>query len=459
MVAIHHIIDRVVFYGLLVTIAVTAIPYGAVQTWWVALFECLVFILAIVAIIDLLITKDGLPPGASTALPLVILCMFLLFQSLPLFAANNPVISDLRLSISADPFTTQLLSIKLFAFILAGVMLLRYTNSKRRLRILVYVLIGISVASALLGLVRQSTGGPAWFFPLPRLDRGFAQFVNRNHFGFLIEITFGLAIGFALRGARGFQRWLLVSLAAFLWITLIVVNSRGAILASLCQLLLLAILFNPFRLRVREDSASRATGFIKGFAVQAVLMILLISAFAFGVRWVGGEQVASNLELTTSGFSEQGGHEHRENVSRRDIWRATWNLIKSHPIIGSGFGAYWIAITKYHDASGRFTPQEAHNDYLELLAGGGLIGMGLVGWFVFRFLKATRKVFQDRPSSVSGIAIGAFVGIFGVAVHSVVEFGIHITINGLLLTTAIAIPLVAVQLGSKNTLAPALLEE
>ena len=37
-------------------------------------------------------------------------------------------------------------------------------------------------------------------------------------------------------------------------------------------------------------------------------------------------------------------------------------------------GGYWIAIPGYHNASGTLVPQEAHNDYLELLASGGIIG-------------------------------------------------------------------------------------
>jgi len=47
------------------------------------------------------------------------------------------------------------------------------------------------------------------------------------------------------------------------------------------------------------------------------------------------------------------------------------------------YGGYWIAFPGQHDASGVFTPEEAqfrplaaHNEYLELLASGGLLGGG-----------------------------------------------------------------------------------
>ena len=67
----------------------------------------------------------------------------------------------------------------------------------------------------------------------------------------------------------------------------------------------------------------------------------------------------------------------RQGVSRNEIWRATLKMFAAHPIVGVGLGGYWIGITAYHDASGLMTPQEAHNDYLELLSSGGLIGFAI----------------------------------------------------------------------------------
>ena len=64
-----------------------------------------------------------------------------------------------------------------------------------------------------------------------------------------------------------------------------------------------------------------------------------------------------------------------QGASRNEIWRATLKMFAAHPILGVGMGGYWIGITAYHDASGLMTPQEAHNDYLELLSSGGLIGL------------------------------------------------------------------------------------
>jgi len=440
MARLHQILDRIVFYGLLTTIVVTAFPYGSAQPWWTALFECLVFVLAIVGILDLMITKDSLPKGASVAVPLVLMCLFLLFQSLPLFAAGNQVIPDLRLSISADPFNTQQLAMKLLTLILVGVLLLRYAKTEARVRAVVYVVIGVGLASALLGLLRQGSGGPGWFFPLPKPERGFAQFVNRNHFGFLMEMTFGLALGVAIFSQR-YRRLVFLAVAAILWLTLIVSNSRGAIFASLCQIMFALILIGPALLNFGGSSnePSRARRILGGLPVKVLLVIGLVVIFAYGVRWVGGEAVVRNIELTGSAFAEQGGHELRENVSRRDIWRATWQLAKAHPLVGSGFGGYWIAITKHHDASGKLTPQEAHNDYLEAMAGGGIIGVALILWFAVRFVKRAVITLRAPNRWSRGVAFGSLAGLFGVMMHSFVDFGLHVPANALLFTVLLVV--------------------
>jgi O-antigen ligase len=229
-----------------------------------------------------------------------------------------------------------------------------------------------------------------------------------------------------------------------MWVALIVSNSRGAIFASLCQMLFLVVMLDPLRRLSKQSGTTvwyRVQNVVGGFAVRAILIGLLVALFAYGVSWVGGESAVSNFQLAGYSFSQQGDQGGREKISRKDIWDATWQLARAHPFLGGGFGGYWIAITKYHNASGSYTPQEAHNDYLELLASGGLIGCALVVWFGVRFVKGARKTLQTPDRFVRAAALGAITGIFGVLVHSFVDFGLHITINALILSALIPIAL------------------
>jgi len=434
-------LGRVIFVSLLVTIALTAIPYGTVQPWWVALFECIIFSLGILGLVERLISKKSVG-GASLAIPLVVLCLFMLFQSLSLFSARDDA-GLISLSISADPYNTGLLAIKVFALVVTGLLLLTYASSKSRLRALIYVVIGVGVASALFGILRKSfQHGPGFFLPaLPNDERGFAQFINRNHFAFLIAMSLGLIFGVVAAEIRHRRSFVLIPMAAVLWATLIYSNSRGGIVASLCQLLFLGLLLDPFRHIAKRHTGTiwnRVQNLVGGFALRAFLIVFIVVMFAYGVSWVGGEAVVNNFELAGIAFSQQGGID-REKTSRKEIWSSTWKLIKAHPVAGAGFGGYWIAITKYHDATGEFTPQEAHNDYLELLASGGIIGCALVAWFVVAFLKRARENLRSSDPYRRALCLGALTGIFGVLIHSFVDFGLHVTINALIFCTLMVI--------------------
>ena len=157
-----------------------------------------------------------------------------------------------------------------------------------------------------------------------------------------------------------------------------------------------------------------------------------------GVVWVGGDPLAYRLESVPNEFGVKDSDKYTR-TNRSTIWPMTWEMIKDHPLAGVGFGGYWVAITKYHHGSGKMTPQEAHNDYLELVASGGLIGAVFVVWFIALFLR--ELVIRSRHSDgVSGAySGGALAGIFAVALHSLVDFGLHVTINAVVFTILIAI--------------------
>jgi len=236
--------------------------------------------------------------------------------------------------------------------------------------------------------------GPAFLLPgLTIIDRSFGQFVNRNHFAFLMEMCLGLTLGLIVGELGRYRRLLVLSLVARFFVGgADLLKSRGGILASLCQLLFLAFMLDPIGhlTKAQAGERGRLRTLAGGVVVRVFLIVCLIALFAYGVGWVGGEPVVSNFQKAATDFSQQ-EMENNANTSRKEIWSATWKLIKANPVVGVGFGGYWIAITRYHDASGKMTPREAHNDYLELLASGGLIGAGLAAWFLVVFLRRSRR--------------------------------------------------------------------
>jgi O-antigen ligase len=233
----------------------------------------------------------------------------------------------------------------------------------------------------------------------------------------------------------------LLPVGALVWCALIYSNSRGGIIASLCQLLFLLVLLNPVRhlTEAHSDTGELSfQNFTGGVAMRAFLIVCLIGLFAFGVSWIGGERVVSNFQLATTDFSQQ-ETQNNANTSRKEIWASTWQMFKAHPVAGMGLGGYWIGITRFHHASGEITPQQAHNDYLELMASGGIIGCALVAWFLVIFIRRTRASVRSPDPFYRAACLGALTGMFGVVIHSFVDFGLHITINTLLFLTLLVI--------------------
>jgi O-antigen ligase len=232
-----------------------------------------------------------------------------------------------------------------------------------------------------------------------------------------MEMAFGLGIGMAIASRQKRERLLVyVALLLPIWTALVLSNSRGGILAMLVQIVSAGLLLSSRSLSV----------------VRAMLLVVLVAGVLLGTLWVGGDRLASNFENATRELSPS----EAAGVSRNEIWRASLKMFAAHPITGVGLGGYWIGITAYHDASGLMTPQEAHNDYLELLSSGGVIGFAIGVWFAVQVIREARRNFLLEGSYMR---LGAILGIIGVAAHSLVDFGLHILINAIVFLSLIMI--------------------
>ncbi|HKQ99419.1 MAG TPA: O-antigen ligase family protein [Pyrinomonadaceae bacterium] len=437
-----RLLGPIVFYSLLSLIALVAVPYGTVEPWWEALFECAVFALSALWIIEGALTGRWFFKAHRIFLPVLLLVLYAFIQAWPLWGSTtNGAGLELSGAISADPYETRRLAFKLLALALAGILLLRYASEGRRLRALVYTIIGVGVLSAFFGILRQTTQHTEGFFlPFLSPSAGYAQFINRNHFAFLMEMALGLTLGLVIwRGVRRDQLLIHLAPALPVWVALVLCNSRGGLFAMLAEVLFLALLFTFVRSgressgrEMEDENFLRRLG--RATVFRPVLIVGLLVTVFLGAVWMGGEALTSRLEKVSSDAGAAG-----DGASRAETWRATWRMIKDHPLTGVGFNGYWVAITRYHGASGEVTPQQAHNDYLELLASGGLIGTALALWFVVLFIKGVRALGRNADSFRRAAALGACAGLFGVAAHSIVDFGLHVTINALIFTALVVV--------------------
>ncbi|MFN2453709.1 MAG: O-antigen ligase family protein [Pyrinomonadaceae bacterium] len=446
--SIAQLLDRFIFWALLVLIAFAVVPYGTVEPWSVALFESAAFILGALWMIEGFLSGSWLKRGHRLVLPLLALTLLAMVQTLPLLQATphaTGIESARLLAISDDPYETRLFALKCLALAICLSLLIRYTSTRFRLRSLINFVIGIGVASALFSILRQTLQHGKGGFVLPYLlpNTGYGLFINKNHFAFLMEMVFGLVLGLIFGGGIKRERILIyIAMIAPIWMALVLSSSRGGIFSMLCQVffagLLLTMMLPTQFTAPQSKLMSRLWRLANSLFFRFLLIAGLVTALVVCVIWVGGDQLTTKFEAAKDESTGEVSNP-REGARRMDIWAATWQSIKANPITGIGFGGYWVTVVKYHNASGEVTPQQAHNDYLEVLASGGLFGALLLCWFLFLLITAARKRLQLNDSFRRAACAGALVGLFGVAVHSFVEFGLHITINSLICLALIVI--------------------
>ena len=437
---IARLLNRSLFVCLLALIFIAAIPYGTVEPWWKAAFVCFVFLLWILGTIEDLLSPTRKPLDKQLLLPVFALVTFALLQSAPLGSRSHSAIPhQIWNAISADPYQTQFFAAQLLAIAFAGALLSRYTSTDRRAGALVSVIIAVAVASAIFGIVRQTNQhGMGFGLPLLAPGRGYGQFINPNHFALLMEMAFGLMVGIILGGNAKREELLIYGASLVLvWTALVLTNSRGGLLTMMSQIVAAVLLYTVVVPASKtSDARSKIVAVLRSLPARILLLIVLLAGVVLGTLWIGGDRLASRFE----DFSGSGNSaETRTGGSRNEIWRATWQMFKANPVSGVGLGGYWAAIPAYHDASGSLTPQEAHNEYLELLASAGIVGAALGCWFLIVLAKRIKSNLRGGNLFRRGINYGAVLGIIGVLVHSLFDFGIHLLVNALVFAALIVI--------------------
>src|SRR5512138_432181 len=94
---IAHLLSVGIYVLLLLLIVCSSIPYGTLEPWWKALFVCFVFGVAILAVVEFVLTAATKLEGLSILAPMVTLVVFSFLQTIQI--GRGPVWK----AISADP--------------------------------------------------------------------------------------------------------------------------------------------------------------------------------------------------------------------------------------------------------------------------------------------------------------------------------------------------------------------
>ena len=424
----HTLASRFAFLIVCIAIILSALAYGTVHYWALALF----FLGGITILILWVI--DGWNLGSfrlsRNVLQLPLLAMFLLgvFQLLPLRQPENVGTHSIPLvsSISFDPYSTRFILVQVAALTLYFAAVLIFTDTPKRLRLLVRTIMVFGFFLAIFGLTQSFTSPDKvyWVRELPQAQ-AFGPFINRHHFAGYMELALALPLGLVFTGAiEREKKFIYLFAAGLMAVALIMTNSRGGLISLFAEVLFLVATMGLRRRHRKKRESSAIRPWMRSAAVKAGLALTLIVIMFCSVVLLGGEEALSRFVGSVNTDDPTTGRAH--------FWSVTVDIIKTHPLVGIGLGAFGVVYTGYDTRNGMYRLEQVHNDYLQVLSDAGIIG-AVIG--LFFLVNLFRMGFQRRDSRDDfrrGVATGALAGCFAVLIHSFFDFTLHTPANALL---------------------------
>jgi len=437
-----YTLSKRLFFFLLVF---TPLAFGTTEPWSYAVMEILTAI-ALLAFFIFTIKHNGPVYQVPGMVPLLVFLGYILFQLVPLppalVAFLSPKAFEIHtvtravtetsgfMTLTVHPKSTVTEFFRYATYGMFYVLTVQLLARKELLRTTVFVVAvfgGLLAFSSILQFY-LTTDMALWFRYAPNNSIVMGPYANHNHYAGLMEMIFPLVLGLFLfyrprihntsliRGiAEIFSQekaniHILIGASALLIVVSIFVSlSRGAMISTVASLVLFSVLLLKRRI-------SRGN----------TLVIMAVIIFAtLGIGWFGWDQILDR-------FAQLKNAHGMIHESRLDFWKDTREVIRDFTVTGSGMGTFSHVYPLYRTIiSDRFL-SHAHNDYLELLSEGGIVGFFLAALFLGVVLVKTWKVFLQRRDAFSiYLYIGSVTAMAAILVHSVTDFNLHIGANGL----------------------------
>jgi O-antigen ligase len=418
-------LNRIAFLLICLIIVVTVLFYGTVHQPTISVFYMLTVGLVAVWAVDAAVSGKLAFSFSWLQIPLLAFGVYGLIQVVPLGSYVAPDgITAVPRTISLFPFATEVTAVHilvLFAFFAVILACLQSAGRLRRMAALITIFGFVYAFYAIL----QSVLSPTKIYGIYETGYAipFGSFVNRHHFAAFMEMAAAVPLGLLFTGAvRRDKRLLYIVAVVLMGASLLLSGSRGGLVAMLCEIILLVIL----------TSGGKGG---RNLALKIVLSILLVAAIVVGAIFVGGDTSLTRLAETASSRDI--------TSSRTHIWGVTLNVISANLPFGAGIGAYAQAYTQHDTLSGMELVEQAHNDYLQILADAGLIGLIIGGAFLYLFFREGIRGSRRHNTFRRGLAVGAFAGCTAILIHSLFDFVLHTTAISVMFLTLMAMMIAA----------------
>lgn len=333
--------------------------------------------------------------------------------------------------ITIDPHATQFEVVRMAALLAAFTAAALLIRAHPRRLALAYVLSATAIFEALYGVREAALQRYEIWGWVNRLifHRVTGTFVNPNHFAHYLAIVLPMAVFLgavawhrtgvgsrvvSVRVARLLEHELLRAGFALIAViacvaAVLLAGSRGALLAAACGALTVLSML-PGR---------RVTRVVAGAAAFALLVVTL-------VVFLGAERTVSRFVPTAA--------ERETFVGRRIGVAAAAGVWRQFPLLGSGAGTFERIVSMEQRQDHEHIYHHAHNDYLELAATTGTVGvtiavLALVGGYVLlaraTFSAAARELTWRRRA----FQAAALTSLTIAMIHALVDFNFFIPAN------------------------------
>jgi Lipid A core - O-antigen ligase and related enzymes len=347
---------------------------------------------------------------------------------LPMGAFGLLILAQISLGLSAyrhDTISGAMLycSYALLCF-LATQTLTRSSQARKIAVVLAFYGFALAAFALLEGV---SPNGRLYWLRQPRLGGWiYGPYVNHNHYAGIMEILVPIPLVLALSRLTHERERIAAGVASAIMVgTIFLSGSRGGMLAIVAELAVLGVIL------LRGKRTMRIA--LTGVAFTGVLVGML--------TWLGGKELTTRVSsISTEAKGEISGG------TRLSIDRDALHMFRQKPVLGWGLGTFPVVYPQFRSFYTNFFVNEAHNDYLQLLTETGLLGFGIMVWFlIVLYRQAIRKLANWTSDVSAAVTFSCFLGLTGILVHSFFDFNLQVPANAaffyVLCTIAAAPPL------------------
>ncbi len=324
----------------------------------------------------------------------------------------------------------ELIRVLVYAFLFFAIV--NNLHRQSSVQIISFTLVFLAMLIAACAIYQYVTNSTrVWSYISPYKGRAMGTYISPNNLAGFLAMILPLGVAYALAGRmNAILRILLGYSILVIAGGLVVTFSRGGWVA--CGVALLALL-----------------GVLATHRNRRLPTLLVLGVLVCG----GAIFVTKYLSKTSTYIQRVEGtiNDDKQLVldMRYDMWIAARQMWRDNFWWGVGPAHYDYRFPQYRSEHVQARPDRAHNDYLNLLADWGTVGgiIVLAGMMVFfvglcktlGHVRRSDNNFGRGLSSRFAFFVGAAAGLFALALHSVVDFNLHIPSNAIVGVTLLAL--------------------